>query len=52
MPDDIAIYELKESDGTIALLGNYKGIPEDENFLNNSIMDINDSFDKLREIEK
>jgi len=51
-PSDWVVYELDETNGTIKKLDNYKGLPEDANLLNNSITEINNHFDSLREIEK
>jgi hypothetical protein len=51
-PDDIAIYELKEEDGTVKLLANYNGLPSDENFLNNMLEESNDLFAELLEIQQ
>jgi len=49
--DDLVIYQLDETDGTIKLLGNYKGLPSDENYLNNNLADSNDLFSQLLDIE-
>jgi hypothetical protein len=46
------IYELDEQDGSIQLLGNYKGLPSDENKLNNALGEGNESFAKLLEIDQ
>ena len=48
--DSLCIYELK--DGKISLLKDYEGIPSDDNFLNNSLEETNNSFDALLEIEE
>ncbi|MCF8232411.1 MAG: ATP-binding protein [Bacteroidales bacterium] len=50
-PDDIAVYELDEKDGTIKKLEDYKGLPSDENYLNNKLEDVNDTFVQLVEFE-
>jgi predicted ATPase len=50
--DDLVIYELDEKHGTITLLGNYKGLPFDENKLNNELGEGNELFAKLLEIEQ
>jgi len=50
--EDLAIYELDEKEGKIKLLGNYKGLPSDENYLNNNLEDSNELFAQLQEIEK
>ncbi|MEJ7585991.1 MAG: AAA family ATPase [Ferruginibacter sp.] len=51
-PHDLIIYELEEKDGTIKLLGTYKGLPSDENKLNYELGEGNESFAKLLEIEQ
>lgn len=51
-PDDLSIYELKETDGSIRKLGGFEGIPSDKNFLNQSIRQGNIEFDNLLEIEQ
>jgi len=51
-PDELVIYELDEQDGTIQLLGNYEGLPSDENKLNNALGEGNESFAKLLEIDQ
>ena len=48
---DLAIYQLKEEDGTIELLDSYKGIPSDENFLNDEIGYINELFADLLDLQ-
>jgi len=50
--NNLVIYELDEKDGTISLLDNYKGLPFDENKLNNELGEGNESFSKLLEIEQ
>ncbi|MCF8309626.1 MAG: AAA family ATPase, partial [Bacteroidales bacterium] len=50
-PDNIAVYELDEKDGTIKKLEDYKGLPSDENYLNNKLEDVNDTYVKLLEFE-
>ena len=49
--DDLAIYQLKEEDGTIELLDSYEGIPSDENFLNNEIGRTNELFADLLDLQ-
>ena len=49
---DLVIYELNEKDGIIIKLPDYKGLPSDENYLNNGLAETNQSFAKLQEIEK
>lgn len=48
--DQLAIYEIRE-DGTVAQLPNYDGLPSDDNYLNTSLMDSNERFNQLLEIE-
>ena len=48
---DWAVYELNESDGSIIKLDNYKELPSDENYLNESLGKSNDTFINLLEIE-
>ncbi|MDD4968554.1 MAG: AAA family ATPase [Paludibacter sp.] len=50
-PDDVVIYQLDEKTGTIELLGNYKGLPSDENYLNENLAHTNDLFSKLLDLE-
>jgi len=50
-PGDLVVYELDEKDGSIKLLGDYKGLPSDENLLNEQLGEGNESFSKLLEIE-
>ena len=50
-PVIVNIYQLNES-GHIDELENYKGLPSDENFLNEFLSAFNDDFVKLLEIEK
>ena len=49
--NDLAIYQLKEEDGTIKLLGSYEGIPSDENFLNDEIGRTNELFADLLDLQ-
>jgi hypothetical protein len=51
-PEDWAIYEMDETTGTIMQLRNYKGLPEDNHYLNNLLVKINEEFGELRYIEK
>ncbi len=51
-PNDLVIYELDEKDGTINKLGNFEGIPSDNNYLNMSLGKVNQLFDSLLEIEE
>jgi predicted ATPase len=50
-PTDWAVYELNENDGSIIKLDNYKELPSDENYLNESLGKSNDIFINLLEIE-
>jgi len=49
---DVVIYQLNEAHGSIEKLGNYEGIPSDENYLNQSLARGNELFDTLLEIEQ
>lgn len=49
--DDLVVYQLKD-DGSISLLPDYEGIPADSNYLNKSLMESNQLFDKLLDIEE
>ncbi|MCD7932730.1 MAG: ATP-binding protein [Tannerellaceae bacterium] len=51
-PDDLAIYELEETDGSIKLLKTYNGLPSDENYLNTMLDETNDTFANLLEIQQ
>ena len=50
--NDVAIYELDETNGTIKRLPTTEGIPSDKNYLNQSLRDCNNMFDALLEIEQ
>lgn len=50
-PNTVNIYQLNES-GKVEKLENYKGLPSDENFLNEYLAAFNDDFVQLLEIEK
>ena len=55
--DDLAIYELDEKgfdedEGTVKLLGNYNGIPSDENMLNLQIDETNNLFADLLDLKQ
>ncbi len=50
-PCEWVIYELDEKDGTIKKLEDYKGLPSDNNFLNNGMNTSNELFTNLLEIE-
>jgi hypothetical protein len=49
--DDLVIYELDETNGNIKKLGDYKGLPSDENYLNDGLGKTNDLFVELLKIE-
>ncbi len=51
-PNGLAIYEMDEAKGTISKLDDYKGLPSDENYLNDRLSETNQLFSKLQEIEK
>ena len=51
-PEDLVIYEMDETTGKIKKLEDYKGLPSDENYLNDSLANTNELFTKLQEIEK
>ncbi|WP_196889052.1 ATP-binding protein [Aureivirga sp. CE67] len=50
-PDELAIYELDETDGSISLLEDYKGLPSDENYLNDSLGYFNELYAELLDLE-
>ncbi|MFA6401656.1 MAG: AAA family ATPase [Salinivirgaceae bacterium] len=50
-PTDWVVYELNEADGSIIKLDNYKDLPSDENYLNESLGKSNDIFINLLELE-
>lgn len=49
--NDLLIYELDDK-GNIFKLGNYKGIPSDDNYLNNQMGEGNELFGKLLDLEE
>lgn len=51
-PGDLVVYELNENDGTIKLLESYKGLPSDENYLNQGLSESNELFAQLLEIQQ
>jgi predicted ATPase len=51
-PTDLAIFELNENDGTIILLESYKGMPSDENYLNEGLAESNELFAQLLEMQQ
>lgn len=50
-PETLSVYELDERNGTYSRLETYKGMPSDENYLNNSLADSNEKFAKLLDLE-
>ncbi len=50
-PNTVNIYQLDDQ-GNVEILDNYKGLPSDDNFLNEFLGAFNDDFVKLLEIEK
>ena len=50
--NDLVIYELNETDGTISKLSDFEGIPSDKNYLNMLLREGNQLFDSLLEIEE
>lgn len=51
-PDEIAIYEFNEVEGTVSILDTYHGLPSDENFLNRMLEKTNEDFADLLEIQQ
>lgn len=51
-PDDLAIYELYEEDGSIKQLEMFNGLPSDENELNEQLGESNELFAQLLEIQQ
>lgn len=49
-PDDLAIYELDDNGGIIKL-GDYNGVPSDNNYLNNNLSEGNNLFASILDIE-
>jgi hypothetical protein len=49
--NDLVVYQLDEKNGTIEKLKNYKGLPSDENKLNDGLTEANDEFSKLLDLE-
>lgn len=50
--DDLVVYELNEREGTICMLESYKGLPSDENKLNEELGESNELYARLLEIQK
>lgn len=51
-PDTLHIYELDELEGTYSKLKQYKGLPSDDNYLNNRLAESNDRYSELLDIEE
>ncbi|MGL4956675.1 MAG: AAA family ATPase [Bacteroidales bacterium] len=49
--EQIVVYQIDEATGKISNLKSYKGLPSDENYLNEHLAEINEQFSKLLEIE-
>lgn len=49
--EDLTIYQLDETTGTISKLKTYKGLPSDENYLNDGLAETNELFSQLLTIE-
>lgn len=48
--DQLSVYEIRDN-GCVVELPNYDGLPSDDNFLNASLMESNERFNQLLEIE-
>jgi len=51
-PNDLIIYQLDEATGSITKLKDYKGLPSDDNLLNDRLGETNEQFAQLQQIEK
>ncbi|WP_373207717.1 AAA family ATPase [Phocaeicola vulgatus] len=51
-PNEFAIYEFNEVEGTVTTLDTYHGLPSDENFLNRMLERTNEDFANLLEIQQ
>lgn len=49
--EDLAVYQLNEISGVVTKLKTYKGLPSDDNYLNQELGESNDLFSELLEIE-
>ena len=49
-PEQLSVYEIKD-DGCVVELPKYGGLPSDDNYLNISLMESNERFNQLLEIE-
>lgn len=52
LPDELAIYQCNERDGSITRLPSFEGIPSDHNLLNEWLLAGNELFDRLLELEE
>ncbi|MGL4853220.1 MAG: ATP-binding protein [Phocaeicola sp.] len=50
--EQLAIYELNDQEGTIEKLKTYRGLPSDENKLNDGLEEANERFSRLLELEE
>lgn len=50
-PKQLRVYEFNDITGEYSRLDDYKGMPSDENYLNNGLADSNEKFTKLLELE-
>lgn len=50
-PAQLHVYEFNDTTGEYMLLDNYKGMPSDENYLNDSLAGNNEKFTELLELE-
>ncbi|MFT3208892.1 AAA family ATPase [Klebsiella pneumoniae] len=51
-PDEVAIYQCSDQDGSVIRLATYEGIPSDKNLLNDWLRMGNSLFDQLLELEE
>ncbi len=49
--DDLVVYQLDETNGLITKLKTYKGLPSDENYLNEGLAEANEQFSNLLGLE-
>jgi hypothetical protein len=47
----LSVYEFNDLNGHYARLDDYKGLPSDENYLNEGLMNSNEKFTQLLELE-
>jgi len=50
--DDLVIYELDETTGTIKKLDTFQGLPSDQNYLNQQLVQSDELFAELLEIQQ